>query len=140
MTSEPLVLPKSWREKLEVIFNVNFIKFLLLNLLAKYNNRIMRENGLYSTDAFYGVLYTNKMTKEVIKRILKDARKNGFKSIEISGHPAYISCKEDKEFTSQAMAKYSQLINRAEELKIFSDASFKKLIDKNYERVSFKNI
>ena len=59
LSNEPLFRVRPFLKNLKPILNLNIIKFLLLNFLAKINSRILRRHSLKCADAMYGILYTN---------------------------------------------------------------------------------
>ena len=141
LTNEPYFLVGNLKKDIKPFLNSNIIKFILLNLCAKYNLRILKKYNLKTTDAFYGVLHTNWMDEEIIKSVIKNARNNNLKSIEILGHPAKTSGVKEKKYTSEYIKWYSKLPNRELERKTFSSQNLKNYFEKlKIKRIRFNQI
>jgi len=120
---------------------LSLIKFSILNIFAKVNESTLKKYNLLTTDACYGVLYTNGMDIKVIKAIIADAARRSYKSIEILSHPAYIYQKSDIVYTSKFTSEYANLPNRLVEAKALRSKTLKKYLDKKtLELASFADL
>ncbi|MDO8619146.1 MAG: ChbG/HpnK family deacetylase [Candidatus Daviesbacteria bacterium] len=106
LLQEPFYLTTSYPKNMIPFLNFNIIKFLLLNYFSRQNKATLKKYKLTSTDAFYGVLYTDAMNFETVKAALENAKNKGFNSIEILIHPAYPNDPRDKTYTSKLIKKY----------------------------------
>lgn len=125
---EPYYLVGSISDDILPFINLNIIKFLLLNTLAKLNIKRLSASGLKTTDAFYGILHTNNMNSRAIKAAIENAKKNTFNTVEISAHPAIHNDPRDNIFTSSAIKHYVHLNNREIERCALLDKKTKRLL------------
>lgn len=103
---EPFYFTKSNSKNLMPLINSNIVKFLLISYFNKQNKATLKKYGLTTTDAFYGVLYTDIMNLETINAALSDAKNRGFKTLEILIHPAYPKDPRDKIYPSRVIKNY----------------------------------
>lgn len=120
-TNEPFFLSHDLIKDIRIFLNQNFIKFIVLKIFAFLDRSLLIEYGLKTTEAFYGILYTDNIDTTIVKNIFADAKKRRLKSIEILGHPAYSGDKRDKKFTSKFIKHYVETKNRGQETKTFLD-------------------
>lgn len=138
---EPYYVTNSNSKNLTPFLNFNVIKFLLLNYFANQNKVLLKKYKLTTTDAFYGVLYTDSMSLETVKAATTDATKRGFKTIEILIHPAYANDPRDKIFTSKLIKKYvHSKTRRTETLAVLSKRMKNLLSSTGIELSSFKDV
>ena len=141
LSNEPLFRVRPFLKNLKPILNLNIIKFLLLNFLAKINSRILRRHSLKCADAMYGILYTNNMDEEVIQSAIIDGLKRKLKVIEIFTHPGYPRSRRDKSYTSQRLKKYLTQKNRRKELEVLKSSRLKTFLKENkIDMVSYRNL
>ncbi len=129
LTREPFYLTNSPIQNLKPLANTNILKFILLNLFAKINLKTLKKYRLNTTQAFYGVLYTNNMTQTAVINALKNAQNKNFEAIEILLHPA-LPDKRDLIYTSSFIEKYTNQNNRSVELKTLESKKLKSYIQK----------
>lgn len=103
-----------------LIFNfyVGLIKHLLLNFFALINCRKLVDNNLTTNKYFLGVLFSGKMTKEIVissmNKINKYLKNN--EHVEIVLHPGLIEVQELKYWKkSPSLAKFYSSKNRLKE-------------------------
>lgn len=138
---EPYYSTGNAKQDLKMIFSPNIIKFLLLNLYSKKNYNVIKKYKLKTTDAFYGVLYTQNMTTSTILAALKNAKYNNYQSIEILGHPANVNDARDIIFETKTYGKFAKSKMRLTEMKAFQTPVLKKMIgDKKLETTPFDNL
>ncbi len=106
LLQEPFYTTESVLKNISPFINSNIIKFWLANFFNKKNKSILKKYQLKTTEAFYGVLYTDAMDFQTIKSALDNAQKRGYKTIEILIHPAYANDPRDKIYTSKLVNKY----------------------------------
>jgi len=132
MVNEPLYFVDDIKLNAKIFFYGNYLKHILLNIFSWVNKPIADKFGLKTTDAFYGLMYSNNMNAEVIIKSLENALKRGFKTIEIASHPAQplspfdMGVKQDK-FT----AWFSNLDERRVEMQALMDPAVINFIKKN---------
>jgi predicted glycoside hydrolase/deacetylase ChbG (UPF0249 family) len=83
---------------------------------------------MWFPEAFYGVLYTSRMTTEKTIDCLLDALKRNYQTIEVALHPAFPHFKEDKTYTSPYFAQYSNAEARQVEFETLTDENLKKFL------------
>lgn len=138
---EPFYLTTSISKNLTPFINSNIAKFCLLNYLSKQNKRTLKRYGLTTTDAFYGILYTDTMNFQTIKAALDDARKRRFKTIEILIHPAYSKDPRDKVYTSQMIKNYVNSKTRQIETLVIQSKKVRDLLfSEGIELSTYKDI
>ncbi len=138
---EPYYFTHNVKQDLKIIFSPNIIKFFLLNKYSKKNYDVMKKYNLKTTDAFYGVLYTQHMNTSTIMAALSNARLNNYQHIEILGHPANINDRSDAIYETKAYEKFAKSKRRIIEKKAFQSSVLKKMIrDKKLEPISFNNL
>ena len=137
---EPYYFTRNVRQDLGIIFSPNIIKFFILNKYSKKNYDVMKKYNLKTTDAFYGVLHTQRMNTSTIMAALSNARLNNYQYIEILGHPANINDRNDATYETKAYEKFARSKSRIIEKKAFQSSVLKKMIrDKKLELTSFNN-
>ena len=114
---------------LKTIFSSNMIKFLLLNYFSRINYKVLKKHHLRTTDSFYGVLYTQKMSTLTVMTALKDALRRDYNSIEILGHPSYINDLRDKKYETKVYEKFAKSRKRLIEKQAFLSKSIKEFIN-----------
>lgn len=129
---ESFHLTNKFTKNIEIILNFNLIRLILLNFFSKMNIKYLNRYNLKTTDGFSGLLYSNNMDFDSIKSYTNKALKENLRIVEILAHPAYQDDR-DKNFTSSAISKYSNLPNRKLELETFLDTrnKIKKFMKKN---------
>jgi predicted glycoside hydrolase/deacetylase ChbG (UPF0249 family) len=138
-TSEPLHFISS-RHSFKQIENISQIKWGLLRSFAYLDRQTLLKEGLLTTDAYYGILYTNHMDEEALISILKHAKQHNFKIIEIASHPA-LPKENFAPYTSKKFEKYASLENRKIELQGLLSNKVKKFIKEyNIQLANFKEI
>lgn len=138
---EPYHFTRNVKQDLKIIFSPNIIKFFLLNNFGEKNYDVMKKYNLKTTDAFYGVLYTQHMNTSTIMAALSNARLNKYQHIEILGHPANINDKHDTIYETEIYKKFATSKSRIIEKKAFQSPVLKKMIrDKKLEPASFNNL
>ncbi len=141
LVREPYFLTGSIKNNLYPWSNLNIVKFLTLDSLSKIDYAILNKYNLKTSDAYYGVLYTNNMNLEVLKKIILNAFKKSFEVIEISSHPAFPKDKRDKVYTSFEISLYANQKNRLAEAKtLMHDNLLKFLKSKNVNIISYKDL
>lgn len=119
----------------------NLSKLVLLSFFSKRNQRILKKYGVYSPDAFYGILHSNEMNIDNFIETLNHALKQNYKTVEILSHPAYTKDKRDIHFISEFMKKYSQLKNREIETETLLDHKLMDFIQtNNIQLTNFRKI
>lgn len=130
ITKEPFITPFT---------NFNLLKWLILRILSRTNERILKRYNLKGSDATYGILFTNNMDEDNLKNILIHAGKRRFKLIEIISHPAYPTDPRDKNYTSKRLSRYLTQKNRLTEMEALKSAKVKTLISElKIRAVSYK--
>lgn len=141
LIQEPFYLTNSFKKNISPFITSNFLKFLISNYFAKQNRSLLKKYRLTSTDAFYGVLYTDAMNLQTIQAALEDAKKRHFKSIEILIHPAYPKDHRDKIYTSQVVREYVRQKSRLIETKVSLSKGLKQLFSStDFKLSTYKNI
>lgn len=141
LIQEPFYLTNSLTKNINPLINTNLLKFFLSNSFANQNRAILKKYGLNSTDAFYGVLYTDSMDLQTIRAALDDAKKRKYKSIEILIHPAYPKDKRDKIYTSQVVKDYVKLNSRRTETNVSLSKELRNLfLSKDFKLSTYKDI
>lgn len=140
---EPFFITGDLKQDFKMLFNLNLFKHLLLNHLAKKCQKMLFFYGPKTTDAFYGLLYSDNVTVQVIKSTILNAKKNHFNVIEISGHPAFIENSRNHQYLSRSFKYYQNSKNRLVEKEAFLDKD--KLISNLMKKVratasTFKDI
>lgn len=116
------------------------LKFIVLKSFSLINKATLAKYNLRSTDAFYGLVYTNNMNGKIIKDALRDALMKGFQTIEVVSHPAFIN-QNDIVYTSEFIKKYSNLPNRAQEKNALTNKKLITWLNQNgLIKATFKNI
>lgn len=137
---EPFYMIRPIIKNIQPFLNKNLARRLVVNYFAQQNLPTLKHYKLETTEAFYGVAYTNFMDETAIKSSILHAQKKGYKSIELLGHPA-LKDKRDTEFTCQFMAKYSQAKERLVEAKAFQNPKLKTFLTKHQiQLTSFKGL
>lgn len=106
------------------------IKRLVLSVLTTINTRVAKREHMWFPEAFYGVLYTSRMTTEKTIDCLLDALKRNYQTIEVALHPAFPHFKEDKTYTSPYFAQYSNAEARQVEFETLTDKNLKEFLRK----------
>ena len=128
LLQEPFYTTESITKNITPFFNLNIIKFFLLRSFNKQNRATLKKYKLTTTNAFYGVLYTNTMSFQTIKAALNDAKKKGFRTIEILIHPAYSKDPRDKTYTSRIIKNYVGLKARRIETTTIQSKEMKNIL------------
>ena len=135
---EPYYWTHNIKTDLKIIFSSNILKFFLINKYSKINYDVMKKYNLKTTDAFYGVLHTQRMNKLTIMAALNNAKNNNYQYIEILGHPANINDVRDKNYETKTYAKFAESKRRITEKEALQALSLKKLVrDKKFETIPF---
>ena len=125
---EPYYLTGNLKQDLGIIFSPNIIKFLLLNNFCKTNYKTINEYSLKTTDAFYGVLYTQRMNISTVISAIKSAQSHNYKSIEILGHPSNLNDPRDKIYETNVYEQFAKSEARKVEKKLFQSNYLKKFL------------
>lgn len=136
LLQEPFYLTTSMSKNMTPFVNYNIIKLFILNYFNKQNKATLERYQLTTTDAFYGVLYTNTMNFQTVKAALDDAKKRGFKTIEILIHPAYSKDPRDKTYTSKIIENYVRLNSRRTETAVIQSSRMKELLSSKEIKLS----
>ncbi len=105
----------------------NFLKFALLNTLAKINQKTLTNYKLKTSNSLYGILHTDHMNEKVIIGALKHALKMKFKLIDIVTHPAITT--PGTKYTSQFFVYYTNKPSRKIEYQALQSPKLKKFIE-----------
>lgn len=127
LLQEPFYLTASISKNIVPFVNSNIIKFILLNYFNKQNLATLKKYKLTTTDAFYGVLYTNTMNFQTVEAAFKDAKNRGYQIIELLIHPAYANDPRDKTYTSKIIKDYVRLKVRQIETSTIQSKTIKEL-------------
>lgn len=132
MVNEPLYFVDNIKLNAKVFLYGNFLKHILLNIFSIINRSVVRKYGLKTTDAYYGLMYSNNMSAEVIIGSLKNALEKGYKIIEIASHPAQPSNQLDRKIKQDKFtAWFSGLKERRLEMRALTDPAVINFIKKN---------
>ena len=106
------------------IYDGQLIKNIALSVLSLNKKRILKENGLKTTDNFYGVLSANQLTFTKMASVLKQVEEG---LSELICHPGN--------------ENYDNYLNRIREKKILTHENIKQLIkDQNIKLTNFKSL
>ncbi len=118
----------SIKDFLTMITTGGVIKRLVLSVLAHFNRRVAKREHMSFPQAFYGVLYTSRMTTDKTIDCLLDALMRKYQTIEVALHPAFPHFKEDKTYTSPYFANYSNAQARQVEFETLTDKKLKQFL------------
>lgn len=138
---EPYYFTKSVTSNIQPLINFNIAKIIILNWYAKENYATLKKNKMSTTDAFYGILFTNNMSVHILKSIINNALKNSFESVEIGIHPAFPNDIRDEVYTSYQIAEYANMPNRLMEAHTLKDQSLKDFLKtKKVDLVTYRQL
>lgn len=107
---------------------INWVKWCILRLYAKRNEKILHSRGI-ETPVFFGIFYTCEMKKEVVETLLpayKNYADQKKQSLELMFHPGSLTdCDELLDARSKELAVFYMSDNRDDE------AECLKLLDKS---------
>ncbi len=131
VAAEPWYTLSDIKETIRPVFNGGLLKAIVLLTMSIFNKRLLKKNGLQTTDSYFGVLHTNCMTEDAFISIEKYALKKKFNTIEIACHPAIPHDKRDGNYTSPFFKFYTNLPSRKMELDTLTSDKVKKEFIKN---------
>jgi predicted glycoside hydrolase/deacetylase ChbG (UPF0249 family) len=103
---EPFYPPPSLADGLYGIPRLNPVKHVLLNVLARQAFPVAAQHGLGAVGWFVGVLFTGRMSAEILERALHRLGELGAEAAEVLFHPALIDHPADDALRATLPAYY----------------------------------
>lgn len=142
LVNEPFYLINDFKLNIKIFFYGNFLKYILLKIFSATNKPIAHKYGLRTTDAFYGLIYSNHMNTKVMIKSLVNALKNDCKIVEVVSHPAEPNYPLDKKTKQDRFtAWFSNQKERDIEKQVLVNPAVIRFIKENkIELVSFNKL
>ena len=86
VSREPFHLEHGWKDLLSASVLVNLLKHGVLRACAKFDTRIVAEQGLQAPDFVVGILYSGRMTAAAALAGIAAAKRRGARSVEVIFH------------------------------------------------------